>query len=313
MSEQFSSIIHDYEKLSVEDYFDESQKVDGLYARLSSFYENDGRHEYVTVSQLVYNTDDPEVIDMYLQVAKDFLENSTRDNKEEQVRKSFEKLIDHFNLAIAQKEYINDQLSRVGDLNERLSELKRQQDNDYKKRKKDYEELNQQVKKIEDNSSNVYTQFVAILGIFTTIIFASFGGLQILRNVLENIEGVATHKLIVFSSLSMAGIVLLLFILLNGIARLTGKDIRSCRCHTVNGGCPHGIGEKHPTVVVFMIIMLYLFGSGLSGFVIPYHNFLTSGFLVAGVIIFHAAFLSGLCLVYKELRKMKENKPEPVS
>ena len=136
----------------------------------------------------------------------------------------------------------------------------------------DYEQTRNEVEDLNKAKTRIYTEFVTILGVFTTIIFATFGGLSILKNVLGNIEEVPTEKLMVFSSLTVSTIILLLFILLSGIARLTGLNIRSCGCDSKDKNCPHNVFQKHPTIIISNLILFYVFLMGLTGFIIPYNE-----------------------------------------
>src|SRR5699024_11434670 len=60
-----------------------------------------------------------------------------------------------------------------------------------------FETTKTDIEELHKDKSNIYTQFVTILGIFSAIIFASFCWLELLKNILGNICEASTTKLIV--------------------------------------------------------------------------------------------------------------------
>lgn len=125
-------------------------------------------------------------------------------------------------------------------MNNEVKEVNRQQDNkessiqtlenELEILKLQYVKSNKDFDLIKQKSSGIQKEFVAILGIFISILLSAFGGLNILQNILGNINEAPTGKLLVFSSLSIMGILLIVFLLLNGISKLTSLNLRSCIC-----------------------------------------------------------------------------------
>ena len=83
---------------------------------------------------------------------------------------------------------------------------------------------------INNLKSKIYTDFITILGIFTAITFAAFGGIQLLGNLFNNITSRNTHQLpflgdvLILSSifgLVMYGLIITLFV---GINKTTGIE-----------------------------------------------------------------------------------------
>lgn len=103
----------------------------------------------------------------------------------------------HIQLALVQKAYIDEKIEMA---NSELSEIK-------------------EVKR------NIYTDFVSILGIFTAITFATFGGLQLLGNVFGKIKefnASSVGSAMMLGAVYLAGTYMILLALLTGISKLKG-------------------------------------------------------------------------------------------
>lgn len=91
------------------------------------------------------------------------------------------------------------------------------------KAKTTLEEVSVEFNSVNDIKSKIYTDFISILGIFTAITFATFGGLQLLGNVFGQNASKDIHALgsaLVLGSLYIYGTYLLLLALLTGIHKL---------------------------------------------------------------------------------------------
>lgn len=79
-------------------------------------------------------------------------------------------------------------------------------------------------KKVKDK---IYTDFITILGIFTAITFATFGGLQLIGNVFGNIKKFDLYSIgldMMLGSILMFGIYIILMALIIGISKLKNKN-----------------------------------------------------------------------------------------
>lgn len=112
--------------------------------------------------------------------------------------------------------------------------------------------------KVKKKSKKIQKDFISILGIFAAILLASFGGLTVLSNILNDVEA-PLGKIMILGSLCLMAILTVLFLLLNGISKLTGESLRNCRCK--KGKCTCNIDRKHPTLFisgVFSILIIIL-------------------------------------------------------
>lgn len=135
-------------------------------------------------------------------------------------RTVFVKLVHSIQLSLVQRRYIHKQVeqaeNKLSEIQNRLSEIQKSSD-----------EVDKKVKDIEDVKSAIYTDFIAILGIFTAITFATFGATSVLGSVFTNISNPTPIKL--GYSLTIAGIYFLglyglISIMFTGIYRIMHKD-----------------------------------------------------------------------------------------
>ncbi|WP_313470899.1 hypothetical protein [Lysinibacillus sp.] len=120
------------------------------------------------------------------------------------------------------------------------------------------EELKNLNDKVKKKSKKMQKDFISILGIFAAILLASFGGLTVLSNILSDVQA-PLGKIMILGSLCLMAILTILFLLLNGISKLTGEKLRNCRCK--KGKCTCTVEKKHPTLFisgVFSIIIIIL-------------------------------------------------------
>jgi hypothetical protein len=81
---------------------------------------------------------------------------------------------------------------------------------------------------------------------------------------------VPTGKLLLFSSLTVGGIVSLVFLLLNGLSKLTGLSLRSCKCES-DEECNCNVVQKHPTLVIIYQVLLFIALIGITEYFIDYN------------------------------------------
>jgi|GEM_PF-2521931 len=98
---------------------------------------------------------------------------------------------------------------------------------------------------------SLFTQFVTILGIFATIMIGSFGAIQAFSDLFKNAHGMDLGKLLIISSVGASSVILILFFLLNAIAKLTDRNIGSSQ------NKEESLLAKYP--ILFMSFGLLLF------------------------------------------------------
>ncbi|EAE7768383.1 MULTISPECIES: hypothetical protein [Listeria] len=172
---------------------------------------------------------------------------------DEQIQKIAPKIERHFQLAMIQKDFIQ---SNINSLQWDISQSKNEISSFTEDTKKT-------LKEVSRTKGQMYTEFVAILGIFSGLIFALFGGFDTLSNSISTLgEGeVPLTNVLIVTSVLLAGLSLVIFTLMQGISKLTNRSLRSCGCED-KLTCPHSIYQRHPMICwIIGFLMLVFFGS----------------------------------------------------
>ena len=104
------------------------------------------------------------------------------------------------------------------------------------------EAVHKQSNEIEKTKSSIYTDFIAILGIFSAFVFVMFGGIDIARAVFDigdDLLNMDLSRMITISCLMLIGVITLLYSLLLWIARITNKEIGRCMSSKCEVRCEH--------------------------------------------------------------------------
>ncbi|WP_100008542.1 hypothetical protein [Staphylococcus pseudintermedius] len=133
------------------------------------------------------------------------------------------KIIEHIKLAISQKEGL------------------------YVKQKIEINELTKTISETKEVYDNMVSNYISILGIFAAILMTAFGGIQVFTGLFNNNKFNLIDS-IFLSSFGFMGVILLIFMLVNSIAKLTGKNLSSS----------HADDRwyfRHPTLINSFIIL----------------------------------------------------------
>lgn len=182
--------------------------------------------------------------------------------------KVVKKSIEHLDLAINQKKSLyNEQHDELHNIKRVIVNFNRKMKNADRKINKSYNKL----KEIDGIKNKIYTEFVAILGIFASIIFGVFGGFQEIQLIGKNLNTTPIPKLLIFSSLVMLGVTLIIFLCFNAISKLTNKPLRSCNCESDKCNC--NFRKRHPTIFYSSSIYLYVLLVGFALRLYKYDDF----------------------------------------
>ncbi len=134
---------------------------------------------------------------------------------------------------------------------------------EYDNLKEQYLELNTQLTNLKDEAElqykNMLTQYISILGIFAAILMGSFGAIQGFSNIFAKADKIPLGKLLIISSVGGSSVILILFFLLNGIAKLTNRSLSSVTDENAT------LLRKHPTIVLShgILVSITLIGGAL--------------------------------------------------
>lgn len=205
---------------------------------------NKEQKKYDIITKSVYSIGEKQIDSELIDANLEKLEKAINKGgflSQESAKKYCNKLVKHIDLAKIQKEYIQENLIQL---------------------ENNISIANERVKEISDIKNSIYTEFVAILGIFASIIFGVFGGFQEIQLIGKNLNTTPIPKLLIFSSLVMLGITLIIFLCFNAISKLTSLSLKSCNCD--EDECKCSFREKHPTVFYSSCVYLYVLCVGFA-------------------------------------------------
>lgn len=115
------------------------------------------------------------------------------------------------------------------------------------------------LKVAKNKLENSTSEFISLLGIFSALIFAVFGGFDSLKSIFTNINKVSVSMVIINSSLLMIGLIILIFLLIQSISILSEKAFLACGCKNISE-CNHKFYERYPlfsfSIGLFLVILL---------------------------------------------------------
>ncbi|SCT26694.1 hypothetical protein [Staphylococcus caeli] len=151
------------------------------------------------------------------------------------------KIIEHINLAISQKRGLYEKQKReISGLSKSIETFKEKAD-------KDLIEIERRYKEINDKQNDMISQYISILGIFAAILMTAFGGIQSFTSIYKNNSFNLVDSLLI-ACIGFLGILLMMFLLLNSIAKLSNKNLDS-------GNSENKWYLRHPTFVNSFIIL----------------------------------------------------------
>lgn len=185
---------------------------------------------YSEITRIVfkYHTDG---LDMFEQKLRDRIKADLKDlGESEEINNKYLvilKCLEHLKLAITQYNNLYAaQERRLKKADKDLKDVKTNIDNIADQA----ESLNSDYKNLVNKNEKMTVDFVTILGIFTSITFATFGGLQLLGNVFGNIKSVDSASVgseLMLGAVFLFGTYMILIALLTGLSRLMGREYRT--------------------------------------------------------------------------------------
>lgn len=112
------------------------------------------------------------------------------------------KIFEHLKLAISQKEGL------------------------YEKQTTEINNLTNSIENTKEKYENMTSNYISILGIFAAILMTAFGGIQSFTSIYQNNSYPLDDSLLI-ACIGFMGIILLIFLLMNSIAKLTGNKLDS--------------------------------------------------------------------------------------
>lgn len=164
------------------------------------------------VANTVYNMDNSEFESLKYNIllVKESLSTETSKN-------ILHKFLHSISLSLIQREFI---LSNVNEANLQIVEIKKQ----INKNKTTSAKIEKQIAAVSETKSTIYADFVSILGIFTAIVFAIFGGTKILGSFFDHISTPTILNLgysLIVGGIYFLGVFGLVLMMFSGIYKIT--------------------------------------------------------------------------------------------
>ncbi|MCW6665477.1 hypothetical protein NHG32_07250 [Aerococcaceae bacterium NML191219] len=261
------------------------------------------------------------LLDLYFKKDESLKLKKSPDNDEAFV--AFFKMIEHTNLVVVQKiQFYQETAEKVKELESKVSDYEKSLEKSKEEAKSISKNLNKAEQELKNLKDKVMAEIMAIMGIFASIIFAVFGGLQQIGAIGSSLATTPLHKVFIFSGMSALALTYVVFLAFNSTAKLTGKRLRSCNCTNEEECQKKGLFHKHPT----LFIMTWLFAStvGIGVIVLIYKKYLddVDDFLKKGAVvgilgtvfligggIFFPTVLAPLCRkIYTKYQSWKQNR-----
>ncbi|EHK2400159.1 hypothetical protein KCL50_001122 [Clostridium perfringens] len=255
------------------------KQIANVNKKLLEFYKTHSRHSYSEVLQFFLKIELGNLA--YFFENLDYFISKTDNLK---VKEGLEKIKDHIQLEEKRLEYIRKIQAEAGkDLLEQIREAEKS----FSKRndelsaslKKSEAALNSHEKNIENHNETIENhkksidginnQIITIIGIFSAIVITFFGGSELFSSALEFLGSVSKYRILFLTILISFVMFNTIFMLLNFISKLIGKelvskncksDLKENKCETCpkKGKLKKCIKEKYPLVYWFDFICFSL-------------------------------------------------------
>lgn len=242
-----------------------NDQLNSLCNTVRQYYIDNKRHKYSEVSTFLMETSDIEYLLENLRKIQVSLNESKND--EEDAKRVF-KLIDHITLELNRTKYNSKNFSEMQVsamnfvLNNAMKEIKTSNDElrleQKQKIDEEVEEFRKETKGLKGKVEDSYTQFVAILGIFSAIVMVFFGGMTAFSSLFTTMQYISRYKLVFITTLVGMLIFNFIFMFFYILAKLLGREI--CSSETSISTSKKGIYKwmnnvwsKYPYIIIFNI------------------------------------------------------------
>ena len=246
-----------------------TKKLEKFKKELTEIYEvSDLRHSYSEITKFVihcYDDQQTNIIDILTTNIKIILEQIKKDEGQNiDLYSSVFKLYDHISMEAFRCQFYKESTNDANEVKERLDIAKDVLDKTYE----DIEKLNilnetsiiqseletsrKEMVDANKNTRNLQTQVISILGIFSAIIIAFFGGFSYFTSVFSNLHNLSKFQSIFFTCLLGFVIFNIVAFLLVGISYLIDKPLKFYNSKS------HGYKIIYFCANIFLIIFIII-------------------------------------------------------
>ncbi|MBO0481819.1 hypothetical protein [Candidatus Enterococcus courvalinii] len=192
----------------------------------------------------------------------------------------FKSINRHIRLAVIQQEYIKKNSLEALKISKEAEDKILNLEEKIKEATDKLSDAELQIDKMEQVKGSIYTEFIAILGIFSALIFGLFGGFDGLSEAIVSLGSKwSMGRMLIISSGIMLSLTLLIFGLLQWVARITDRKLTSCDCYKRGLPCEHSLFQRHRTL--FSLVLSFIFVFLIGEYIESYEN-------IAGIDVFQA-------------------------
>jgi len=200
---------------------------------------------YHTLTEFVYDPEIEREISEFATIIYETIKNNS--DIDEEIKDKALKIRQHLLLAEQQKTSLYySQQDEIKEINKSINQTQI----DMEKTQKDVYDSRKKLKKNKKIYDNILSQYISILGIFAAILMTAFGGIQAFTAIYSDNTFNLLDSLLI-ACVGFLGILLMMFLLLNSIAKLSGKSLNSDDSN-------QKWYLKHPTIINSFIILTTL-------------------------------------------------------
>jgi len=201
-------------------------KVESVFVVFKDMAKQSVRPDYSSVTSHILREEDEEVheiLELNLNTILEFTQKINKDNELKDLEEYITRILDHIKLARQQKEFIERSVTKAEDKIRSLQQQNAKLTLEMATNQISAKEVKEELNEIKGIKSRIYTEFVAILGIFTGIVIGFIGNFQTIGNVFTNINKVSTGKLLTFASLTALAFIVVLFLLMKWVSSIVTR------------------------------------------------------------------------------------------
>lgn len=245
----FDSLIDYHDKYGKKVPDTRGEELTTLKKALSYIDDAVGKEMHSSVGKVIYDLDDKQfemIKTVFTQKESTFEVVTASINLLSEQSDTLEKFRDSVLLSIKQREFVTKESIRANNLAKKVVE---------------------ELESIKTTKNSIYTDFIAILGIFSALIFGLFGGVDQLSSIINSSVKNGISKTLIFGSLISIAVIVLVFLLLHSIGMLTNKKMYACGCSDVSN-CPHSYAQRYPVFFLSIVGCLGIFIVGLISYIL---------------------------------------------
>lgn len=271
------------------------ETIDSLFGKKALNIEN---LNYALVTKKIYDLENHDVSERIYEI-ENYLKKKNQNNSIKVVKK----LLRHADLALVQKRSLLDEITNLKDnldksrkenenLSNNLQKLKNQisaQQEIIDKQNKTIGEqsqtLGEKIKALDEQSKRLLPEFIGIMGVFATIIFAVFSGFNEVTTLGSSLSTSPISKILIYIGATFIVLIGLVFISYLALSRFFGVNLSSCSCE-LSSSCNHSFVDRHPAIILFILISLSFMA--LGAILVLYRDYLELewGYMVQNHILY---------------------------